>query len=547
MKKVVMLIIAMMVCYPIFATDYYFSTKQGDEKYDGKSEKTPFKSLSKVKELDIKPGDKLLLKKDDVFYGNIELSGISGNSKKTVLISAFGKGTNLPCINAKGYLNGILLQDCSYITVSDIEITANGGGAANAAPAKEYMRCGVFISITKEGEYTGITLDKLLVRDVFFEESGVTRSAAETLSPMGTQNYGWGIRTISSNPKGILKDVKVTNCHIKNVSHTGIRFTGSYSLATKDTKNIKNVKISNNFVEHTGGPGMQASCVENIEFSENKVNHSGSTQDSRNWARGSGLWVWGCFNALIEQNSFRNANGPGDSAGCHIDFNNSNVLIQYNVSENNAGGFVHILGNNRNSTYRYNVSINDGWRDHIADESLGRGSMIDVNGWVGRKKGPTGPFNTYIYNNTIYVKKSIHPEVGIANSNSGILIANNIFYLESTPTSREGKVFIPSSGPIKNAVFKNNLFLRADNWPDASKVMITDTAPVYGNPQFVNAGGKDIKDYIPTNVELIKNKGIEIEKIPGDSIGLWGGLKVKKDILGNKIKALPDMGAIEMK
>ena len=43
-----------------------------------------------------------------------------------------------------------------------------------------------------------------------------------------------------------------------------------------------------------------------------------------------------------------------------------------------------------------------------------------------------------------------------------------------------------------------------------------------------------------------KNKGIEIEKIPGDNIGLKIGLKVKYDISGNEIEGLPDIGAIEL-
>ena len=56
------------------------------------------------------------------------------------------------------------------------------------------------------------------------------------------------------------------------------------------------------------------------------------------------------------------ANGPADSAGCHIDFNCDNVIVQYNLSVSNAGGFIEILGNNYNCSYRYNVSVNDGHR-----------------------------------------------------------------------------------------------------------------------------------------------------------------------------------------
>jgi hypothetical protein len=59
-------------------------------------------------------------------------------------------------------------------------------------------------------------------------------------------------------------------------------------------------------------------------------------------------------------------------------------------------------------------------------------------------------------------------------------------------------------------------------------------------------GGSKIKDYIPTNHHLIKNKGISIPNIPEDKRGLFIGLNVKKDILGNRIKGLPDLGAIEL-
>ena len=546
MKKLMFVLLSVIGSLNLFAVDYYLSSSTGNDNNDGQSSQKPFKSLEKIEKLPLSPGDKILLKKGDTFYGCINLKDVAGEKEKPIQVAAYGGGDQKPIVDAKGLLNGILIENCSYLNVFDIEITANGGGIENFDSSQNYLRCGVLITTSKNGEYSGITLENLFVRDVFFEEPGFSRTTAETLTGNGTQNYGWGIRVINSNTKAILKDILITDCHVKNVSHSGIRFTGNHGLSTDNFKNIRNVKVHNNIVEYTGGPAMQASVVENVEFVGNQVDHSGSGDDSRKWARGSGLWVWGCLNALIEHNSFRNANGPGDSAGCHIDFNNKNVIIQYNLSENNAGGFIHILGNNQNCTYRYNVSINDGSREHVPGENLGQGNMIDVNGFVGFNKKEIGPFNTYLYNNTIYVKEGLHPEAGIAKSNSGILIANNIFYLESSATYRDKDNFFPSSGPVPNVIFKNNLFLKADNWPDASKVMITDEAPVYGDPQFVNGGGLEIKDYVPQNIELIKDKGVEIEMIPGDAIGIVGGLKVEKDILGNEIKGMPDLGAIEM-
>ncbi len=538
---------ALLIGANLYATNYYFDASVGNDHNNGTSIKSPFKSLEAITQINIKSGDKLLLKKGETFYGTLALKNIAGTVRQPILISAYGSAQKMPVIDAKGKLNGILIEDCSYVKVCDIEITANGGGLENLNPKQNYTRSGILLTTTKDGTYSGITLENLFIRDIFFEEPGYARTTAETLTGNGTQNYGWGIKVTSANTEAVLDNILISKCHVKNVSHSGIRFTGSFAVATKNAKNIRNVKVYDNIVEYSGGPAMQASVVENIEFKRNATDHSGSGDDSRKWARGSGLWVWGCYNAIIEHNSFRHANGPGDSAGCHIDFNNKNVIIQYNVSENNAGGFIEVLGNNYNCTYRYNVSINDGSRIHVEGKTLGAGTMMGVNGFVGFGKKAVGPFNLYIYNNTIFVKEGRNPEVGFASTVQGVLVANNIVCAKSGVTPDLRKNFLPQSGPIPNVIFKNNLYLSENNWPKASQVMITDIAPILGDPKFVNQGGVSIKDYIPQNAELIKNRGITIEKIPGDTIGLVGGLQVKRDILGRKITGLPDMGAIEMK
>ncbi len=76
---------------------------------------------------------------------------------------------------------------------------------------------------------------------------------------------------------------------------------------------------------------------------------------------------------------------------------------------------------------------------------------------------------------------------------------------------------------------------------------ITDTAPVIGDPRFANTGGLNPEDYIPSNAAVVKNRGIEIQKIPDNKIGLTIGLKVDVDFFGNPISGLPDFGAIEIK
>jgi hypothetical protein len=258
------------------------------------------------------------------------------------------------------------------------------------------------------------------------------------------------------------------------------------------------------------------------------------------------LWTWGSSDIIIEHNEFRNANGPGDSAGCHIDFNCRNVIVQYNFSYKNAGGFIEILGNNFNCAYRYNVSVDDGHRVKGEDGAFQEGKTFWLSGYRGNQ-AQSGPFNSYIYNNTIYVSDSIVSKTAVTKVAEGVLVANNIFCIKGESQAVRGDQYKPESGGtgvVKHVIFENNLFLEASNWP--ADVLIKDRTPKFGNPDFVNPGGDGVADYIPQNTALIVNKGIEIPLLPGDDIGLLPGLAVKYDILGNKIVGQPDMGAIEI-
>ena len=278
----------------------------------------------------------------------------------------------------------------------------------------------------------------------------------------------------------------------------------------------------------------------------NVINGSGSVKDSRNWGRGSGMWTWRSENVLIEKNAFLNANGPADSAGVHIDFGCRNVIIQYNLSANNAGGFYEVLGDNHNTAYRYNLSINDGYRIKGEDGAYQDGKVFWLSGFVGHKKKETGPFDSYFYNNTIFVDDSILARMALARTAEGVLIANNIFYIRGNSEVLQGKQYQRdrSGDDSGRVVFANNLFLRPDNWPAATG--IRDSAPVIGDPGFEFTDAMKIEDFRPTNVALVADRGIAIEPIPGDSLGLPGGLAVSHDILGNPIDGLPDLGAIEI-
>jgi hypothetical protein len=254
------------------------------------------------------------------------------------------------------------------------------------------MRCGVLIEAEAAGRYGDIELTRLQVSDVSFEEPGFVRPAADVETANGTGRYGFGIRFIVKSAAAQMSRIAVTDCEIENVNHTGLKFTAP-------TDGIQNVRVERVRVVHAGGPGVQMSGVRSGRFREPYVDPSGSTRDTRNWGRGSGLWTLGSSDVVIERSQFFHANGPGDSAGVRPDYHCRNVVVQYNLSAYNAGGFCEVLGNNFNCAYRYNVSVNDGHRVKGKAGAFQEGKTFWLSGDVGQ--GPRrGPFNTCLDNNT---------------------------------------------------------------------------------------------------------------------------------------------------
>ena len=518
---------------------FFVDSINGNDNNSG-SKNEPFYSLEKINDTKLTDGSSIFLANGSMFKGSINLI----NNKDITITNYIGRSesNDKPIIDANGLLSAILIENSSGINISNIHITGNGGNeSANPHKLiKTDLRAGVLYIVSDNLIHKKLTIDNVDLKNIFFQDEGFERNPKEVKTPNGTQSYGWGIRILNLSDKGNLEDIVIKNSLIENISHSGIRVKGKL-----DNK-FKNIKVFNNKLIKTGGPGMVFNSTYNLHAYGNDINFSGSPDDSRKWGRGSGLWTWGSSLGLIEKNKFQNANGPADSAGCHIDFNCTDIVVQYNLSRNNAGGFVEILGNNYNCSYRYNVSINDGHRVKGEGNNFQEGKSFWLSGFAGNGKNRIGPFNSYIYNNTVFANKDIVSKIAVDKGSKGVFVANNIFYFEGKTAMVLGDQYKPDpggNGTIENVFFENNLFLE-NNWP--KEVLIQPTHSIIGDPLFQNLGGKNIVDYYPNNIDLIKDKGVRIKNIINDSIGIRIGLEIDRDILGNKIVNLPDMGAIEI-
>ncbi|QBY04225.1 right-handed parallel beta-helix repeat-containing protein [Thalassotalea sp. HSM 43] len=530
------------------ATDYYVHP-DGSDNNDGLSEQTPLQSLTRVNSITLEAGDAIYLAANETHMGSLELRWEDGTAEQPIVVSSYGgEQTDRAKIDAAGYLAGISMLNVRHINISNIEIIANAG-AQHKNRLGQWMRLGVLIDVNHHNAvnpYGYISMDNLFIHDIYHEEFGFDRGN-DNNTPNGTQNYGWGVRLFNNN-NGTTKltNISLSNSEIADVAHTAFKITSNSNRDIEQRRwgNVYQVSLTDNYIHDIGGPGIQFGGTNSGYVGHNKVHRTGSGSDSRKWNRGSGMWPWGSKNLLIEFNEFTDAQGPADSAGFHIDFNCSNVIVQHNLSKNNAGGFIEILGNNENNSYRYNVSINDGYRKKGVDGASHDGKILWLSGYVGKNNPQVAPKNNYLYNNTIYTKPEILAQFAVHNETDGLVVANNIFYIEGASRHIDQNIYnlVDGENPTQDIKVTNNLFLSTDNWPDTLLAQSSDA--IIGEPSFSNKGGNSALDYVPTNSELIANKGVDIEAIADDPIGLVDGFNVETDILGNVLDGNQHIGAI---
>ena len=87
---------------------YYVSSIRGNDKNDGLTQETPFRTLQQLTGRELEPGDRILLERGSVFEDQyLHIRG-KGEKENLIEIAAYGEGA-LPHICANG--TGIWYQD----------------------------------------------------------------------------------------------------------------------------------------------------------------------------------------------------------------------------------------------------------------------------------------------------------------------------------------------------------------------------------------------------------------------------------------------------
>ncbi len=450
----------------------YVDAEAGDDLNDGLSITTPIQSLTKLAEIGITNGDEILLKGSTTseHKGTIRIVDLTV-SDAPIHIGSYGDCKAR--LNAQGEFAAVLVQGTSNVVVSDLKITADGypegvyatGDGVDLFPEGDCptgctkdltSRYGVLIYAPKGVSISNHVVYNVDIHDIFYfnygdyEKYGYSAMSNRPCREWSTSyetEYGWGVRVYAAQSSATINNCVIDGCNIHDVSHTGIK--------SNNNGKITNLWITKTNIYDCGGPGAQFNNVNNAKMDYCKTLRPGTYKtdgqaDRRKWGRGSGMWCHTCDGFLFDHNYYYRSEGVADCCGAHMDIGNSNIIIQYCLSVDNCGGFIEILGKNYNCSYRYNISIDDGWRNvkydalqqaelwdlYVADGESCVGSygcLVTINGHTGSDY--TGPYDTYIYNNTVICSEKrfdgyTNPfTVEFATSAEGILFANNIMYV----------------------------------------------------------------------------------------------------------------------
>ena len=371
---------------------YYVSSLHGDDVNDG-TESYPLKSLYAINRLDLQPGDQVLLERGSVFEGQFLHLNVQGTKEHPIYIGAYGEGArpliqtngqgiwyqdygaelDAPTHVYKGYVSSaVLLYDCEYVTVENLEITNCGGvfGEKYSAPHK-MNRTGVAGIAKNCGTLHEIHLNNLYIHDV---EGNVYD---KHMNNGGI--YFTCLKPDEEEKTGVARyeNVSVRGCHLKRTSRWGIAIGYSYKCKEFMMAELPdelfekyghhNIYIADNYVEEIGGDGITVmyamkplveynsgdSCA--LEMNDRYY----SEPENRGGKVAAGIWPWKCKDALLTYNEMRDMRLNQDSMAWDAD-SGDGTLYQYNYSRLNEGGCVMFcLEEAIHNEFRYNVSVDD--------------------------------------------------------------------------------------------------------------------------------------------------------------------------------------------
>lgn len=516
-------------CIAANAKDYYVSAN-GDDANDGTSPSTPWRTIAKINKTKFLPGDSIFFKRGNVWREQLTIAS-SGTTGHPITFSAYGTGAK-PIItgadplsigwvsygshiwgnrstNAVSSRTMVIIEDSIYSEVASIDALSSSGKyfiKTNAAPDSVFIYSvsdpnSRKIEVSKR-EFCIVSTAGNLVHDI-----NIVGIECRYAGNSGIAFYG-----IQDGPQF------TGHCIVDSCNLYANRVNGCIAYNGHAGNIFRNSKATYN------GNGFYSWISDNLTVSHCSTAHNIKYFISPNITDGHGCGAYQSNNILVE-----NCESNDDWYGINVDVNGfaKNAILRYNYIHDSKTGTSGIgagdgLAPGGIIKIYYNVIINCGGKLGSSYESFGKNTGI-----------------IQVYNNTMY-NNSLNGGGGtiFLEHGNGFEIKNNVIaseYVDYTspylilhstlPLSDHNQFYQYNLGASSTPFYYNGLTKNSlSSWISATGL---DTHSQNSDLLFIDRNS----DWrLQSNSPCI-NKGV--------NVGLT------RDILGDSIVGLPDMGAYE--
>lgn len=384
----------------------YYISHDGNDSNPGTKAK-PFRTISKVNSLELRPGDIILFEANQVFEGTLSLM-VEGTVTDSITISTYGDGT--ATIDG-GTKEAIVIQG-KYVSIHNLHTRGAGRKKGNTTN-------GVSLVNTIHATVRGIKTEG-------FQKSGLQlyNSKNITVKKVHALYNGFSGINVSADDKSKSRNILIQDCVAENNPGDPTR------------------------LDNHSGNGILVGVSDGVV-----IDHCAATNNGWDMPRVGngpvGIWAYESNDVTIQHCiSYRNKTPKGAKDGGGFDFDGgvTNSIIQYCLSYENAGAGYGLFQYNGASVWhsnilRYCISYND------AISTAGSGGIFMWNGSM----DSTQLADCYIHNNVVY---STHAPAVVFEPSSQLTkfrFSNNIFI-------GKGQII---QGPSSGETFVGNIWWSA--------------------------------------------------------------------------------------
>lgn len=349
MKKAVLVTLSFMFFVCIQAENYYIHSAKGTDSNSGKSETTPWKTLSEVNTHLFLPGDTIFFSCDGIWHENFNPKG-SGSSENPIVITSYGKGNRPLFVGVNTIGRGVIqLYNQSYWEISGLEIVNNG---------EEYAdRRGVEVLAENAGVIRHIHLKDLYIHHV----RGIPGNDDKAKKTAGIY---FGVTSDKSVPTRF-DNILIENCIVHDVVNQGIAlshdlFKGKNMYPGEDEswndRKFTNLIVRNNIIYNVSKNAMI------IRMTEGGVVEHNICFNTALGGTGNTMFTVNALHTVFQYNEgFLNKSHDHDGSMYDPDLSSPGTIWRHSYSHDNAHGLLWLCTRekDRGILIHNNISEND--------------------------------------------------------------------------------------------------------------------------------------------------------------------------------------------